>query len=178
MKKFQLLAVLACIAGADLLAADRFEATITVAAGATTGTAYIDMYRPDINRVVPSFPCSAIDTVYAVVDSGVATGIVTFATYDYGVATTIATSDGIVDGQAWASRPVAQTLSLYTYPVVQNVVTGEASVAIMNLQTNYAVALSPYIARQVKVDVSQGVVAGATVYKVAVYSKENPPNKK
>ena len=43
MKKSLTLIVIACLAVQGLLAADRFEQTITVAAGATTGTATIEL---------------------------------------------------------------------------------------------------------------------------------------
>jgi len=171
MKRMRMLVATATmVCAVSAIAADRFEKTITVAAGATSGTATMELFKAD------GPPCSTIDTVYAVVDSGAGTGTVVFATYDYGVATTIATSTAIrYGGGAYATQPYNTLSALYTYPVVQNIVTGEVVLAMLNLQTNYAVSVTSPIARQVKVTVTQLAVATDTVYDVAVYVKENPP---
>jgi hypothetical protein len=169
MKKTLVIIAVACLALQGLMAADRFTETITVAAGATNATVTFPLYRAD------GPPATTIDTLCVVVDSGSGTGVVTFASYDYGVATTIATSGSIKDGEAYATQPYNTLSALYTYPVVESVVTGNVVLARQNLQTNYTVTVASPIARQLKVSVAQAAVADATVYKVAVYVKENPP---
>ena len=187
MKKLFTLAMIACLAVQGLLAADRFETTITVAASETSGTAYLELFRAN------GAPCSTIESVYVTVASGNGTGTVAFATYDYGVATTIKTSDSVRYGTAYAGYPVNSISTLYTYPVAQNVVTGTMSfvvndmstnitvsannviVPVYNTQTNYVVTIAPYVSRQLKLTATQTAVAGATVYNVAVYVKEDPP---
>ena len=169
MKKSLTFIAIACLAVQGLLAADRFEKTITVAAGATTATEYIELFRADGN------PCSTIDTVCAVVESGSGTGVVTFASHDYGVATTIATSTSIKDGEAYVTQPYKTVNTAYTYTLNENIVTGAVVLARSTLQTNYLVTASSPIARQLKISVAQIAVANATVYNIAVYVKENPP---
>ena len=170
MKKSLVFVMVACFTACGAWAADRFTTTITVAAGATSGTATLELFRAD------GPPCSTIERIVTVVDSGSGTGVVTAATYDYGVATaTIATSTAIYDGQGYVYEPYVTRSSLYTYPVVQNVVTGDVVLAVSNLQTNYAVAVSSPIARQLYFTATQIAVADATVYKVSVYVKEDPP---
>lgn len=173
MKKLMRLiaAVAVCGAVAVASAADRFEREITVAAGATAATNTFNVFRGY------GGPASTIDTVFATASSGSGTGSVVFAQYDYGVGTTLSTLTGVQVGTSNYARPLYASSSLYTYPVVQNVVTGDFAYAIQNLQTNYAVALSPYLVRQCRVVVTQGAVADATVYKVVVYVKEDPPVK-
>ena len=78
-------------------------------------------------------------------------------------------------GTANIDRPINRLSALYTYPVVQNVVTGNYAYAIQNLQTNYTAVLSPYLARQLRIRIGQGAVANETTYKVVIYVKEDPP---
>ena len=172
-KQMQMLITVFAVCGAVAVAtaADRFEQEVTVAAGATSGTATFNTFRGY------GGPASTIDTVFATATSGSGTGTVVFAQYDYGVATTLSTVTDVRYGVSAYDRPLCITRSLVTYPVVQNVVTGNVVLAVSNLQTNYAVTATSYLTRQCKVTITQGAVADATVYKVLVYVKEDPPVK-
>ena len=170
MKKSLVFVMVACFSACGLLAADRFTKTITVAAGATSGTETLELFRAD------GPPCSTIESIVVSVESGNGTGVVTVASYEFGIATTIATSDAIYDGQLYSVQPYTTRSAMYTYPVVQNfAVTGGVVTAVSNLQTNYAVSVSSPITRQLKLTATQVAVGNATVYNVAVYVKENPP---
>ena len=171
MKKFltALTIVAICSAIMPAAAADRYDETVTIAAGATSGVTIATLTRPY------GTPASTIDSVFATATSGSGTGTVVITQYEAGTDTAVLTLTGARLGNAASDRPFVRLSSLYTYPVVQNVVTGDYSYAIQNLQTNYAVALSPYLVRQVKIRVGQAAVADDTVYKVVFYVKEDPP---
>lgn len=167
------LALAACVSHA----ADRFEGTVVVPAGATTGSATVELFRAG------GAPCGTIDTVFATVTSGSGTGVVTFATYEYGKTSTIVASSSISPlSDAFWDRPVTSESILYTYPVVQNVATGANSqvvLAVRNLQTNYAVEVKAFLARQLRVSVVQAeAMATDTTYQWVVLTKEDPPSKK
>lgn len=175
MKKMMLKFIAAaavCAAVTAASAADRFEISATVAAGDTSVIVTQKLFR------AYGAPCGTVDSVFATASSGAGTGTVVFALHEYGVSTTFSTLTDVRSGTAGYDRPINKLSSLYTYPVVQNVVTGDFAYAVQNLQTNYAVVLSPYVARQVKVTITQGAVANDTIYKVVIYVKEDPPLQK
>lgn len=170
MKKY-IDTIVAVVAGfvTIVAAADRFEKELTVVAGATSVVDIVNLYRPY------GAPCSSIDSVFATATTGNGTGTVVFTQYEWGTDTAVSTLTGVRADTANFDRPINKLSSLYTYPVVQNVVTGNYAYAIQNLQTNYVVALSPYMANRIKVRIGQGAVANDTVYKIVIYVKEDPP---
>ena len=159
-------AVLGAVAAA---AADRFEFAVTVPAGATTAVVTQKLVRAD------GAPCSTIDSVFATASSGSGTGSVAIAQYDYGTATTIATLTDIRSGTSGYARPCVALTTPYTYTVVDNVVTGNYAYTVSTLQTKSAAAVAQYVARQLRVTVTQTAVASDTIYAVVVYVKEDPP---
>lgn len=173
MKKFMLAIALLAFAGTlSAFAGDRFFGSLTIAAGATATSVTQELYRAD------GPPCAEIDTVFATVASGTGTGVVSFATYEYGETDAVVTSGSLTVGDDYWGRPVTSTSVLYTYPVVQNVVTGNVVLARQNLQTNYMVQVKGFIGRAVVVSIAQDAVAADTVYKWAILTKADPPPKK
>ena len=154
-------------------AVERIDGTITVAAGGTTGSFVQEIFLGD------GVPANAVHTVFAAVTSGTGTGVVTFAISDFGKTETIATSGSLhADTAGFFARPVATTSTMYTYPVVQNVVTGDVIVARENLQTNYLVTAKSYVGRQIRVSVAQLAVAAPTVYTYVIYVDPAASSKK
>ena len=143
MKKLMSLTAALCIAAPALMAGWGYEGTVTVAAGATNAS---DVAVIRGGESATNF-LSAIDRVAADNDSGVGTGVVSFAVSDLpGVATVISTSASLTPGSAHADWPTR------AYAAVAGGVTNAAA--------------GPYYARYVTVSVVQAATnATPTAYR-------------
>lgn len=163
MKKLFTLFGVALVAG-SAFSANYHTNIVTIATGYTNATVVFDIAEP-------GKMCAEVDTVIATVAAGDGTGTVAFATYDLGVATTIATSGTMTRGEGYRANPMAMTTTMYTYPTM--LVTGADNAMSDYVQTNYLAVAKSYIARQIRVNISQGIkgVENDTVYKFVVITR-------
>ena len=169
MKKLTLMLAAIAFCAIAATASDRFTGTLTVAADGTTAVTTNDLFKAD------GPPCGDIDTIVVTCESGSGTGTVVFAVSEYGKTDTITTSGALMAGDVFFDRPLASESILYTQQVAQNVVTGKVVLLRYSLQTNYLVQAKSYLARQLRVSVTQGAVADVTVYKWTVFTRTDPP---
>lgn len=154
------------------LASDLYYGEITVPAGATSASITNQLYRPY------GSPCSEIVEVFVTTASGSGTGTVSFANYEYGRTMPFVSSSPIKAGETFYDFPATNTAVRYLSTESYVFATGTVSFVQAVVKTNVAVSVSKYLSRQLVVSVTQGAVTDATVYKWAVYVREDPPTKK
>ena len=162
MKKlFTLIACALC--AVTVMAQDYFPVKITVAAAGTSAYADVDLSQTFGKK------CLAIDHVSAVATSGGGTGVVTFASFDHAVETTLATSSSlsVAAGGVYLGSPARSTSTLTT---LQNIVVTN-NIPLLVASTNTVYATEPYIAKTVRVKVTQLANPVATVYNAVIFTK-------
>lgn len=162
MKKLFTL-ITACVLCAGIVSAgDYFPVKLTVAAAGTTATADIDL------STVFGAKAMDVERVTATCTSGNGTGVVTFASIDHGVATTISTSTSLTSGTLYVGYP-ARTVT--TPVIVQTGLLTTNDTAVLVTSTNTVSTSLPYLLKTVRVSVAQGAVAGSTVYNAVIFVK-------
>lgn len=145
-----------------VIAGDYFPVKITVPAAGTTTTADIDLSTAFGDKAM------FVERVTATQTSGNGTGVVTFASIDHGVATTLATSGSLVTGSLYAGYPVRSETSS---TILQNIVVTN-DVPLLVASTNTVAVNKPYLLKTVRVSVAQSsAVAGSTVYNMVIFVK-------
>jgi hypothetical protein len=162
-KLFTLLIACALCAGITL-AGDYFPARITVPAAGTTTVADIDLKQVFGEKAL------FVERVSATCVSGNGTGVVTFASIDHGVATTIATSTSLTAGLLYTGYP-ARTVTTSNTVLTPLAGTNGALVAI-STNVNTVATSMPYLLKTVRASVAQSsAVSGSTVYNVVIFTK-------
>lgn len=155
---------LACaLCAAMVLAGDFYPFKITVAAGGTSGTRELNLYK-----VGGGYTLSEVDKIAYGTTDGIVTGVVSVVPFDFGL-----------QGTALVSADLAATNTLYTVYPTRTVVTpgwvGYAtSTGAVLLVGTTSTALSnavPYYVRRVKVTLTQPASAVPTVFEGGVYVK-------
>jgi hypothetical protein len=161
MKQLFALIITCVLCAGFVVAGDYFPVKLTVAASGTTASADVDLSQTFGDKAL------FVERVSATVTSGNGTGVVTFASVDHGVATTVSTSGSLVSGDLYVGYP-ARTVTTST--VVQNaVVTNDVPIIVTT--TNTVSASQPYLLKTVRVSVTQAAVSGSTVYNAVIYVK-------
>jgi hypothetical protein len=162
MKKLLVLIACALCAG-QIMAGDYFPVKLTVAAAGTTATADIDLSTTFGDKAM------FVERVTAACISGGGTGVVTFASIDHGIATTVATSDSVslAAANAYSGYP-ARTVS--DSVLVRNIVVTN-DVPILVLSTNTVATSQQYLLKTVRVTVTQLANPVATVYNAVIFVK-------
>jgi hypothetical protein len=146
-----------------IMAEDYFPVKLTVAAGGTTATADVELTTTFGTK------CMFVERVTAAGISGNGTGVVTFASVDHAIATTLVTSGSLVTGSLYAGYP-ARTVSTSNTVLTPLSNTNGALTAI-STNVNTVATSMPYLLKTVRVSVAQSAVAGATVYNAVIFVK-------
>lgn len=164
MKKLSVFVIACALCAGFAIAGDYFPVKITVPAAGTTTTADIDL------STVFGDKAMFVERVTATCTSGNGTGVVTFASIDHAVATTIATSTSLSTGLLYAGYPARTVTSTET--VLTPLVTTNGVLAGISTNVNTVSASVPYILKTVRVSVAQSsAVTGSTVYNAVIYVK-------
>ena len=136
-----------------------YPGTVTVAAGATSGTTAVTL------GTAGGSDLWAIDNVEARISSGTGTGLVTFAISNIGSTIPVAITTNLVVGTG-AYRAHPKYSWSYSQTVGGYVVTGDVAVATSTTQT--IPMYSDYMAKTMTVTVSQPATNVATVYLFSI----------
>ena len=163
MKKLFTLVAVALCAG-FIMAGDYFPVKLTVAAAGTTATADIDLSQTFGEKAL------FVERVTATQTSGNGTGVVTFASIDHAVATTLVASGSLVTGGLYVGYPARTVTSTET--VLTPLVTTNGVVTGISTTVNTVSTSVPILLKTVRVSVAQSsAVSGATVYNAVIFVK-------
>jgi len=162
MKKlFTLIACAMCTG--YIVAGDYFPVKLTVAAAGTTATTDIDLSTTFGEKAM------FVERVTASVISGGGTGVVTFASVDHAVATTLTASGSIKSGDLYAGYP-ARTVST-SNTVLTPLSDTNGALTVISTNVNTVTTSMPYLLKTVRVSVAQAANPVATVYNAVIYVK-------
>jgi hypothetical protein len=161
MKKLFTLMTACALCAGIVAAGDYFPVRLTVAAAGTTATADIDLKQVFGEKAL------FVERVTAAGISGNGTGVVTFASVDHAVATTLVTSGSLVTGSLYAGYP-ARTVSTSNTVLTPLSDTNGALTAI-STNVNTVATSMPYLLKTVRVSVAQSANPVATVYDAVIY---------